>query len=80
MQIFPSSQKITITKYNAISYSETDKLFFSAAVKNNCSMPGGDKSRTCVRCVLEIINFTNSVLDCFLASKFTNKTFQFPEY
>ena len=43
-QIFPPSQKITITKYNAVSYSETEKLFFSAAVKNNFNMPGGDKS------------------------------------
>ena len=59
MLIFPPSQKITIPKYNAVSYSETEKLFFSAAVKNNFNMPGGDKSRTCVRYVLEIINFTN---------------------
>ena len=33
--------------------------FFSAAVKNNFNMPGGDKSRTCVCYVLEIKNFTN---------------------
>ena len=40
MQIFRSSQKITIAKYNAVSYSETKKLFFSAAVKNNFNRPG----------------------------------------
>ena len=44
MQTFPPGQKITITMYNAVSYSETEKLFFSAAVKNNFNMPGGDKS------------------------------------
>ena len=59
MQIFPPSQKVTITKYNAVSYSETEKLFFSAAVKNDFNMPGGDKLRRYVRYVLEIINFTN---------------------
>ena len=31
----------------------------SAAVKNNLNMPGIEKSRTCVRYVLDIINFTN---------------------
>ena len=54
--------------------------FFSTAVKNNFNMPGVDKSRTCVRYVLEIINFTYCRLDYFLTSTFTNKTFQFPEY
>ena len=33
--------------------------FFSGAAKNNFNMPGGDKSRTCVRYALEIINLTN---------------------
>ena len=32
---------------------------FSAAFKNNFNMPGVDKSCTCVRYILEIINFTN---------------------
>ena len=58
MQISPPSQKITIPKYNAVSYFEKEK-FFSVAIKNNFNMPGVDKSRTCVRYVLEIINFTN---------------------
>ena len=58
MQIFSPSQKITISKYNVVSYSEAEKLFFPA-IKNNFNMPGVDKSRTCVRYALEIINFTN---------------------
>ena len=33
--------------------------FFSAAVKNNFNMPGGDNPHTWVRYVLVIINFTN---------------------
>ena len=33
MQFFPSSQKITITKYNAVSYSKTDKPFFLLLLK-----------------------------------------------
>ena len=33
--------------------------FFSAAVKNNFNMPRGDKLRTCLHYVLEIMNFTN---------------------
>ena len=33
MQIFPPSQKITITKYNAVSYPETEKLFFLLLLK-----------------------------------------------
>ena len=58
MQIFPSSQKITIPKYNTVSYFKREELFF-AAVKNNFNMTGVDKSLTCVRYVLEILNFTN---------------------
>ena len=39
IQIFPSSQKITIPKYNTVSYSETEKQnFLSAAVKNHFDM------------------------------------------
>ena len=33
MQIFPPSQKIMIRKYNAVSYSETGKLFFLLLLK-----------------------------------------------
>ena len=70
MLIFPPSQKITIPKYNAVSYSETEKLFFSAAVKNNFNMPGGDKLRTCVCYVFEIINFTNCRTWLFANNKY----------
>ena len=59
LQIFPPNKKITIPKCNAVFYSETEKKIFSAAVKNNFNMSGGDKSRACVRYVLEIKNFTN---------------------
>ena len=58
MQIFPPSQKITIPKYNAVSYSLAENLS-SALVKNNVKILVVDKSRTCVCCVLEIINFAN---------------------
>ena len=44
---------------NTIHFSIFTMQIFSAAAKNNFNMPGGDKSRTCVRYVLEIINFTN---------------------
>ena len=37
MQISPPSQKITIPKYNAVSYFEKEK-FFSVAIKNNFNM------------------------------------------
>ena len=58
MQIFPPSQKITIPKYNAVSYSETEELLFLLLLKTIliCLVL---KNRTCVRSVLEIINFTN---------------------
>ena len=52
-------KKITMPWYNAVSYSETEKLFFSAAVKDNFNMPAGDKSHPWVLQVLKIINFTN---------------------
>ena len=39
MQISPPSQRIIIPKYDAVSYSSTEKQnFFSAAVKNNFNM------------------------------------------
>ena len=60
MQIFPPSQKKK-SWYQSIMQFLIPKRrnFFSTAVKNNFNMPGVDKSRTCVRYVLEIINFTN---------------------
>ena len=57
MQMFPSSQKITIPKYDSFLFQKRN--FFFAAVKNNFNMTGVDKSLTCVRYVLEILNFTN---------------------
>ena len=71
MQISPPSQKITIPKYNAVSYSETE-TFFSAAIKNNFNMPGVDKSRACICYVLEIINFTNGCTWLF-SNKYVHK-------
>ena len=44
MQIFPLSQKITIPEYNAVSQSETGKVF-SVNVKNNFNMSCVDKSQ-----------------------------------
>ena len=73
MQIFPLSQKIKIPEYNAVSQSETEKVV-SVDVKNNFNMSCVDKSWTCVRHVLKIVNFTN----CH--TMFTNTTFQFPKY
>ena len=47
-----------IPKYNAVSYSEIEKIY--AAVENNFNMPDVGKLNTCVCFGLEIINFTNS--------------------
>ena len=47
-----------IPKYNAVSYSEIEKIY--AAVENNFNMPDVGKLHTCVCFGLEIINFTNS--------------------
>ena len=42
---------------------------------------GLDKSRSCIRHILEIINFASfAVLDYFFTSTFTNTSFQCPEY
>ena len=59
MQIFPPTWKITIPKYNAVSYSQTTEKLFSAAVKNNFNMPGIDKLYMCVCYIRETINLPN---------------------
>ena len=58
MQICPPGQKITIPKHNAVSYSQTEKVFFNA-VKNNFNMTDIDISPMCIRYIFEIINFAN---------------------
>ena len=59
---------------------KNEKLFFAVAVKNNFNMPACEKKRKRVRYILEIKNFTNAVLEYFLASTFTNRAFQYSEY
>ena len=42
--------------------------------------PGPEKSCSCIRDVLEIINLKNFMRDYFLTFTLTNLLFQFPEY
>ena len=65
IQIFPPSQRITIPKYNTVSYSETEKQnFLSAPFKNNfkqfqyvCIMFSENSSNTAAYMLkLQVIN------------------------
>ena len=74
VKISPPRQEIPITKYNAVSYSETEKLSFLLLLKT-ISICQAVTNR--IRAYVKLYKLLYLIA---LTSIFTNKTFQFPEY